>query len=189
MPLVTNVNRRAQSAYGSLQPRANMKEYGVIYAAIGDGGDGRWPHLDQVMNEGVPCGTSGKALTYAEFKDANGKPHDVTLGNGMKVREMIAPIDEVRAKEKIECDESQQLVSQYTTQAGIKDRLNEDGRVRLTSEVTEQRLGTVDLAHEELPTQTVAPKPKGLTPEGRAALSAAAKQRWALKKSQPTTTT
>lgn len=192
MPLVTNVNHRSQAAYGSFTPRADLKRFGVAFAAIGDGGDGRFPHIDQMMNEGLPAGTSNQSLVYREFKDSQGKTHDITLPNGMKVREMIAPIEDLRAKEAIECAESQQLVDTYTTAAGIKDRPNEDGRVRLSSEVTENRLGTAHIPHEDLPTSPVSaamPKSRkavnGWTPERRAQASAAAKAR--LAKSQPQT--
>lgn len=194
MPLVTNVNHRSQSTYGSFQPRADLRQFGVVYAAIGDGGDGRFPHIDQAMNEGLPCGTSGKALTYAEYKDSSGKTHDVTLGNGMKVREMIAPLSEIAQKNEIERLESQELVDQYTIKAGIQNRASEDGRVHLSAQLTENRLGTADIPHEDLPVQRQAPKTgikpvQGWTPERRAQASAAAKARIAAKNSQPANTT
>jgi hypothetical protein len=194
MPLVTNVNQRNQSAYGSFQPRADLARFGVVYAAIGDGGDGRFPHLDQVMTEGLPAGNSGQSLTYEEYRDTKGNTHDVTLGNGMKVREMIAPIADIHAKNDIERRESQELVDQYTIKAGIHDRPSADGRVHLSAQVTENRLGTAMIGHEELPTLSpvakAMPKAKavnGWTPERRAQASALAKAR--LQSKTPTTNT
>lgn len=195
MALVTNANNRSQSSYGSLQPRADMKRHGVAYAAIGDGGDGRWPHIDHIRTEGLQCGTSNQAVVFEEYRDAKGNTHDVTLANGMKVREMICPIEDIEAKHRIECDESQRLVDQYThSNSTTSQNGTADHRVRLSGEVVEKRFGTADIAPEDLPTMAPGAPGRpvkgkamsvGWTPERRARQMATI----AAKKSQPATNT
>lgn len=188
--LVTNAQPRTQAAYGRFQPRANTKQYGVIYAAL-EGAQG-FPHIDEVREDGVPIGVTGSSLRYDEYRDANDKPHDVTLPNGQKVREMICPIDEVRKKEHMEANDSADLMQNYTTRKGVADRVSPDGRVHLSSEITERRQETTFTPHDEETRQRLeqarAPKARshGWTPERRAAASAAAKARH--NKSQPATT-
>lgn len=186
MPLVTNAEPRNQSSYGSFAPRADTRRFGVHFAAIGDGGDGRFPNIDALKTVGIPVGDTNQSLTYEEYIGPDGKPHDITLPNGTKVREMITPIEDVLQKNRIEGELSEQKMAEYS-----KDRRSEDGRIHLSGEITERSLGRTMIPHDAETREQIekasssAPKRRG-NPEGLAkARAAAAVKRAAKAEPQP----
>jgi len=193
--LITNARPRNQASYGRFQPRADQKKYGVIYAAL-EGATG-FPHVNEVMDEGVPIGHNSGALRYEPYKDGSGNYHDVTLPNGQKVREMICPIEDVREKERREGAESTEYVNNYEQQKGVKSRFSDDGRVHLSSEITERSTAQTFTPHDEetknrmtVAMSTPAAARSGWTPERRAAQTASLAKARAAKqaKTQPATT-
>lgn len=169
MPLVTNAEPRNQSSYGSFAPRANTKQFGVMFAAIGDGGDGRWPHIDHLQDVGIPVQGTNKSLTYEEYKGPDGKPHDISLPNGTKIREMICPIEDVLEKNRLEGEFSERQMAEYS-----RNQTSEDGRVQMTGQVTEYSKGLTTIAHDRAirerleEQQSSGPAPKRGNPAGLA---------------------
>jgi len=195
--IISNATSRSQANYGRFQPRADQRQFGVIYASL-DGGATGFHHVEEVKTDGVPIGHKGGALRYDEFRDANGNTHDITLPNGQKVREMVCPIADVREKERREAAESTEMVNNYEKIKGVADRISDDGRVHLSSQIIERTTAETFTPHDEDTKQRLtvafqqrateaAPKGGGWTPERRAAQSAKMAQRHAAK-SQPATT-
>ena len=185
MPLVTHAEPRSQSSYGTFAPRADTRQYGVVFAAIGDGGDGRFPNIDAVQNVGLQVGNTNQYLRYEEYKGNDGKPHDITLPNGSKVREMIAPIKDIQEKEKIEGELSEKMISDYS-----KDRRSEDGRIHLAGQITENTRGRFNMQHDPaLREQLQQASPSAPRPRGNAAALPNAREAKATKRAseQPAT--
>lgn len=138
--LITDVTRRDQAPLGRFQPRSNMKTHGVIWAAVEGGSDERFPHVNDVQTNGVQVGETGTRLRYDEFKDEKGKPNDIVLASGLRLREMNCPIEYVHQKEKMEAEVSTQRVKSYDRSVAAKQRPDDGGNVRLTSETTHSQM-------------------------------------------------
>lgn len=173
--LVTDASRRDPAPLGRFQPRADMNRFGVIWAAVEGSTDERWPQVGDVQTNGVQVGASGARLQYDEFKDASGQPHDIIMANGLKLREMVCPIEFVRQKEKMEADASTALVKSYDR--SVKEKANP--QVTMTSETTISQLRPQ--RPPEVPRADAAkPRNRKWTPEQKAAASARAKARMQL---------
>lgn len=190
--LITDVAPRAQTALGPFAPHSDTKtdRFGVMFAAV-EGNAAHFPHMGQAVNNGIPFGQHQQhRLRWEEFKDRDGKPHDVTLSNGAKVRQLICPIADVNKKQQMESQDSTDMCSReklLTTEQLSARAAADQYASREIQEMTfgEEVINRVPSEHEQMPVPAARPaRSQGWTPERRARQEATL----AAKKSQPVTT-
>lgn len=109
MPIVENVTARAQVRMGKLTPKARQDQFGSDWAVIEGNCPSGWRGVADYQ-DGIEFGENGEyKLPYTEFKDAKGKTNDVIF-NGLKLREMVAPIEDIRKRNEIEAGISRERV-------------------------------------------------------------------------------
>lgn len=188
--LVTDANPRAQTALGPFAPHSDTdtRKYGHMFAAIGGSKSSHFFHVGRAVNEGLPWGPNrDRRCKWDEFKDRDGKPHDITLDSGTVVRQLICPqevldhVTRMEAQDSTDMCRRERILSEEQLKA--RDAANEYA-VRTVEELTfgEEEVNRVPSEHEQMPKASA----NGWTAERRAAASAKAKARIAKSQLQPT---
>lgn len=121
MPLIENAQSNSGFGYGSFTPHADMSKHGVVWAAVEGNNDGRWPTVRDCQ-DGLNVGNDGKKrIAYSEFKDSKGKFHEITR-SGVTLREMVCPIEDIKAKDDYEAGLSTAQVKNFLEDESIKAR-------------------------------------------------------------------
>lgn len=193
--LITDVSPRAQTALGPFAPHSDTdtRKYGVMFAAV-EGNAPHFNHLGQAVNNGIEFGQHKQhRLRWDEFKDREGKPHDVTLANGAKVRQLVCPIADVERKTQMESQDSTEMCRRESLlnaeQLAARDKADQYAS-RQIQELTlgEEVIDRAPAEHEQMdPAPPRAARSSGWTPERRAAAGARLKAARTAK-SQPATT-
>ena len=192
--LITDVAPRAQTALGPFAPPgdADTKRYDFMFAATG-GNSSHFPHLGQAVNHGIEFGQHKQhRLKWEEFRDRDGKPHDVVLPSGATVRMLQCPRSAVERKTQMESQDSTEMCSRekLLNEEQLAARSKADQYAsRQIQELTigEEEITRVPSEHEQMPASPKA-RSSGWTPERRAATGARMAAARAAKKSQPATT-
>lgn len=190
--LITDVSPRAQTALGPFAPHADTdtRKYGVMFAAV-EGNAPHFGHMGQAVNNGIPFGQNKQhRLKWDEYHDRDGKPHDVTLANGAKVRQLVCPIADVERKQQMESEDSTEMCRRESLlnaeQLSARAKANEYANRQIQElSIGEEVIDRVPTENEQMPASSAA-KAKGWTPERRAAAGTRLKAARAAK-SQPAT--
>lgn len=119
MGLVTDPTPRSQQTYGKFKPKSDLTTHGVAWAAVEGSQDARFPSFNEITTLGQDVGGQGRhRLVYEEAK-FNGKPHDIKVG-GMTLREVRVPIDDLRAAQKAEAGESNEMLEQFHRRSDVQ---------------------------------------------------------------------
>lgn len=87
MALVENINRRGADA-GRFTPHADQNEYCSSWGVVEGNASSGWIGVNE-HTDGIARGQGReKLLRFKEYRDNEGKPHEIHFGN-MKLREMI----------------------------------------------------------------------------------------------------
>lgn len=122
---VTN-GKFANSPTGTFKPHADQKKYVSTFACVSGDKKGGWSDGHQ-MQEGVPTQDGKGAMTFDEFKDERGKPHDIKF-NGMTLREFVANRDVAKKKEVYDANLSTEKVRNISQPVDIKSSPTTVGR-------------------------------------------------------------
>ena len=137
MPIITNVSHRSQQSYGRFKPVADTSKFAVAFAAVEGKTGSEWPTLRDITSNGVPIFDGSKSsLVYNEFRDENGKPHDVVLSNGAIVRECIVPIEDAQAATAMEAAESTRSCKNFLTKEQVQERSQLGGMLTMKGQLS-----------------------------------------------------
>jgi hypothetical protein len=165
--LVTDPQPRAQVALGDFAPHpdTNLKQHGVMFAAVS--GKSHFPHIGEAVNNGIRFGQQKQhRVLWDEFKDRDGKPHDVTLASGAVVRQLVCPKEVLDKKTRMEAQDSTDMCARekLLTEEQLKARAAADQYAsRQIQELTlgESEIQRIPTEHEQMPpASTSAAKPR-----------------------------
>lgn len=116
---------------GSFAPHADQTKFRSNWACIEGDNDGRWPSVREAK-DGLRIGNDGrKKLAWQEFQGADKKPHDIIVGK-TKLREMIAPVEDILERDRYEGACSTRAVENFTANTEEKTKLTK-GRAELST--------------------------------------------------------
>lgn len=176
--LITDVSPRAQVALGQFAPHGDTdtRKFGVMFAAVGGQNASHFRQMGEAVNQGIPFGQNQQhRLRWDEFKDRDGKPHDVTLSNGAVVRQLVCPQADLDRKTQMESDDSTEMCRRESLlnaeQLKARSSANEYASRQIEElTISQQEVERVPTEHEQMPAASPsASRPKsGWTPERRA---------------------
>lgn len=134
MGLVTDPSPRNQQTYGKFKPKSDLSKYGVAWAAVEGAEDARWPSLGEITSLGQDVGGQGRArvvyeeATFGEGKNA--KTNDIKV-RGLTLREVRVPIEHIKAAQKIEAGESNEMLQQFHKRPGLNRYREGEGGIKI----------------------------------------------------------
>ncbi len=161
MPIIESVSNRSQQNTGRFKARADQSKFGSYFCALEGGKDASaaWENVRDVTSSGIQIGRGQSgSLVLTEFKDSKGNFNDISY-NGVKLRECVAPREEIREKDRREARLSTDDCKDFLTKEDLANRNQLDGLLSMRGEAT-TNYETVDQEAEPLPKGESTSKPR-----------------------------